>query len=103
MAIIPREPPNFAIQLRTPYGEFVMARHDAHQPASILRSGVPHIVEEIETLLEIVGGLPPKAFVLDVGANIGLISIPVARELGKSGGTVLAFEPQRIIYYMLAA
>src|SRR5262249_50815161 len=98
-----KELPSFSIQLRTPYGEFVMARHAPHQPASILRTGVPHIVEEIDTLIEIVDGLPPGALVLDVGANIGLISIPIARELAKSGGSVLAFEPQRIIYYMLAA
>jgi len=40
--------------------------------------------------------------VLDVGANIGVNTIPLARHAGARG-KVIAFEPQRIIHQMLCA
>jgi FkbM family methyltransferase len=39
--------------------------------------------------------------VLDIGANLGAYTIPVANELQQVSGTVVAFEPQRIVYYQL--
>lgn len=39
---------------------------------------------------------------LDVGANIGTLTIPLARAVGPTG-IVFAFEPQRITYQMLCA
>jgi FkbM family methyltransferase len=39
--------------------------------------------------------------VLDIGANLGAYSIPLAQKLAPSGGVVYAYEPQRIIYYQL--
>jgi FkbM family methyltransferase len=39
--------------------------------------------------------------VLDIGANLGSFSVPVGRDLQKSGGKIVAFEPQRIVYYQL--
>ncbi|HXG11260.1 MAG TPA: FkbM family methyltransferase [Gemmataceae bacterium] len=44
----------------------------------------------------------PGHVVLDVGANIGAHTIPLAQLTGPRGG-VLAFEPQRIPYYTLCA
>lgn len=38
---------------------------------------------------------------LDIGANLGAYSIPLAKNLQGSGGSVIAFEPQRIVYYQL--
>jgi FkbM family methyltransferase len=40
-------------------------------------------------------------FILDIGANLGAFSVPVAKEIQGMGGTVFGFEPQRIIYYQL--
>jgi len=38
--------------------------------------------------------------ILDIGANIGTFSIPIAKNLvGK--GSVISFEPQRIVFYQL--
>jgi FkbM family methyltransferase len=37
--------------------------------------------------------LPPFCTVLDVGANVGLTSLPLARFAGERGGHVPAFEP----------
>lgn len=42
-----------------------------------------------------------EPLVLDIGANLGGYAIPVGKMLQQKGGTLLAFEPQRIIYYQL--
>lgn len=41
--------------------------------------------------------------VLDIGANLGAYSIPIAKDIQNTNGQVIAFEPQRIIYYQLCA
>jgi FkbM family methyltransferase len=44
----------------------------------------------------------PGAVVLDIGANIGAITIPLARFVGPSG-SIVAIEPERLNYYALCA
>jgi FkbM family methyltransferase len=44
---------------------------------------------------------PWAPVVLDVGANMGTFSIPIAKYVGKLSGVVHSFEPQRIVYYQL--
>jgi FkbM family methyltransferase len=46
--------------------------------------------------------VPKGGIVLDVGANIGAHTIPMARMVGEAG-RVVAIEPQRIIHQMLCA
>lgn len=46
--------------------------------------------------------LPPGSVALDVGANIGSITIPMMKAVGPTG-RVFAFEPQSQIYRLLAA
>lgn len=41
--------------------------------------------------------------VLDIGANLGAYSIPIAKKIDSVGGKVVGFEPQRIVYYQLCA
>lgn len=41
--------------------------------------------------------------VLDIGANLGAYSIPIAKDIQERNGRVIAFEPQRIIFYQLCA
>ncbi|MBF0266925.1 MAG: FkbM family methyltransferase [Gammaproteobacteria bacterium] len=43
----------------------------------------------------------PAPFIMDIGANLGAYSIPIAKEIQAQGGIVYAYEPQRIIYYQL--
>lgn len=40
-------------------------------------------------------------FVLDVGANLGAYSVPMAKQIAAAGGTIHCFEPQRVVYYQL--
>lgn len=40
---------------------------------------------------------------IDIGANLGSYSIPIAKNIQEKNGQVIAFEPQRIIYYQLCA
>jgi len=46
--------------------------------------------------------IPRGGVALDVGANIGAHTVPMARMVGDSG-MVVAFEPQRILHQMLCA
>lgn len=55
--------------------------------------------QEIETLAPYI---PEGGVVLDVGANIGTHALAFAQKVGPAGH-VLAFEPQRLIHYMLCA
>jgi FkbM family methyltransferase len=39
--------------------------------------------------------------VVDIGANLGSYSIPIAKDIQNIGGSVIGFEPLRIVYYQL--
>lgn len=93
---------NFTV-IESVYGRFVVNRHCAFQAEALIKTGKPHIYDEIEILLAIVDTLPDPAFVVDAGANIGLVSIPIAARLLPRGGAVLAFEVQRMVHYALCA
>lgn len=43
----------------------------------------------------------PQPLVLDIGANIGAYCVPLAKEIGLRGGSIIAYEPQRIVFYQL--
>ncbi len=51
----------------------------------------PYVIEALEKHLS------PGDTVLDIGAHIGSLTVPIARLIGPTG-TVFAFEPQRKIY-----
>lgn len=42
-----------------------------------------------------------KPVILDIGANLGGFAVPAAKMIAPSGGTIVSFEPQRIVYYQL--
>ena len=39
--------------------------------------------------------------IVDIGANLGAYSIPLAKSIQFKGGIVYGYEPQRIVYYQL--
>ena len=92
----------FSIELKSEYGTFIMNRRDQYQPNHIVATCKPHIYQEIDYIINVVNTLGDNCVFLDIGGNIGLISIPVARFLQSKRGKVYTFEPQRIMYYMLA-
>jgi FkbM family methyltransferase len=57
----------------------------------------PHLVQITRAFTD---GID-QPLVLDIGANLGGYSIPVAKALAAAGGTVHAFEAQRIVHYQL--
>ena len=54
---------------------------------------------EVAVLLQL---CKPGDIVVDAGANIGALTLPIARKVGN-GGRVHAFEPQRIVFQSLCA
>jgi FkbM family methyltransferase len=42
-----------------------------------------------------------KPLVIDIGANLGAYTVPIAKSLQQIGGDVISIEAQRIIYYQL--
>ena len=93
---------NFTV-IESIYGRFVVNRHCDFQAEALIKTGRPHIQSELDIQLTIADTLPEGAFVVDVGANIGLVAIPLAQRLKPRRGTVLAFEVQRMIHYALCA
>ena len=57
----------------------------------------PHLVQVTRTFT---AGIQ-RPLVLDVGANLGGYCVPVGKALQQAGGTVHAFEAQRIVFYQL--
>ena len=91
---------NFTV-IESDYGRFVVNRHSAYQADFLIKTGRPHLEKELQTILAIVGTLPAGAIIVDAGANIGLIAIPLAHALAAKGGRVFAFEAQRMMFYAL--
>lgn len=60
-----------------------------------------HIIGITEIICTAKGLVNP--FVIDIGANIGAYSIPIAKSIESINGKVMCFEPLRITYYQLCA
>jgi FkbM family methyltransferase len=84
--------------LDTKHGKFCVTSAD-RMISRCLRELGESQETETELLCSLVG---PGGIVLDVGANVGIHSVPLARKVGNSG-LVFAFEPQRINYLNLCA
>ena len=67
----------------------------------VLRNGTWGKLQHVLTQILVKGYDAPV--VLDIGANFGLYTVPVASMVAGLGGKVLAFEPQRIIFQQLCA
>lgn len=83
---------------QTRYGTFLYNRNDAYIGRSLEIYGE---VNELE--IELLRMLcPAGGTILDIGANIGSHTVPLAQHVGPSG-TVYAFEPQRVVFQLLCA
>lgn len=89
---------NFNQLTQTRYGLMLYNRHDLYIGRSLEAYG-EWCEFEVDIFKQIVR---PGDMVLDVGANIGSHTLPLARFVGPSGH-VIAIEPQRIVYQTLVA
>jgi FkbM family methyltransferase len=80
------------------YGPMLVNRHDAYVGRSFLAYG-EFSEHEVAFLRQYV---PEGGVVLDIGANIGALTIPLAQHVGATG-RVIAFEPQRFVHQVLTA
>jgi FkbM family methyltransferase len=80
------------------HGTFVFNVHDVYIGRSLDLYG-EWSEGEISFFRQVIG---PGTVIVEVGANIGSHTVPLAQMAGP-GGWVLAFEPQRILYQTLCA
>lgn len=80
------------------YGQILCNEFDAYIGKSLIRYG--EFSESEVELFRLL--LQPGMVVLDIGANIGCHTIPIAEMVGEEG-RVYAFEPQRIVFQTLCA
>jgi len=95
-------PVNNFTTIESVYGTFIVNRHCAFQAEALIKTGQPHIQEELSKVLAVVSSLPNDCVVLDAGANIGLLAIPIAQVVAAKNGQVHAYEAQRMMSYALA-
>jgi FkbM family methyltransferase len=88
----------FNVLTPTRYGTMLTSQNDVYVGGSLLRYGEFSELE-IEFLRPY---LQPGAVVLDIGANIGALTLPFATLVGPKGA-VIAFEPQRLCFQTLCA
>lgn len=82
----------------TKYGKMVFNKNDTYVGRSYDLYG-EYSDDEVRFLKSV---LRPSMIVVDVGANVGGLTVPMAQAVGREG-IVLAFEPQRAPYYALCA
>ena len=91
---------NFTV-LESIHGRIIVNRHCTFQAEALAKTGATHIESELKNLLTVADTLPDDAVIVDGGANIGLVTVPLA-QMGRSRKwTIHAFEPQRMIYNAL--
>ncbi len=90
----------YAVVTRTRQGVFINNAYDQGVGWQLRTHGAFDEVQ-MGLLTVLAGAVPRDATVLDIGANIGVVSVVLARAAGPAA-RVLAFEPQRHLFNMLA-
>lgn len=86
------------VMVRTPYGYLFAPKSDSQLLALLAESG--HVGVEPGTCRLLLRLIEPGMTVVDAGANVGILTLPIARAVGKTG-RVLAFEPTPSICSLL--
>lgn len=85
-------------------GTFIINKNDVGVGWQLSEYGYydPRELNAVRSMMQILRSYRKRDLIaLDIGANVGVHSVLLADLVGANG-KVLAFEPQRIIYYMLA-
>lgn len=88
----------FNAQVSTRYGPMLVHRLDQYVGQSLDRYG-EFSPDETDFLCALVG---PGSIVVDGGANLGALTVPLAQRVGRFG-QVWAIEPQRLTFQALCA
>lgn len=83
----------------TRYGPMLVNRNDTFMGQALIQYG-EYSRKELEIILRLME-FPGTA--IEVGANMGVFTVPMAQMLAKQDRALLAFEPQTIIYQQLCA
>jgi FkbM family methyltransferase len=89
-------PNNMNVVQNCRHGKMLFSDHDAYVGRSLSLYGE---YSETETKL-LVHAVKEGGIVVEAGANIGSLTVPLAQKVGRAG-MVYAFEPQRTTYYAL--
>lgn len=98
--ITPRVENGYTSLANTLQGFFLFNHHDLGVGWQLVNLSA-YDAEQMNILAHMVQAAPPDPVILDVGANIGVTAVVFARKAG-AGGRVHAFEPQRVMFHMLA-
>lgn len=87
--------PEFFIQLKNKSELFIDIRSNTHS--------IPFWtgMRDNEVINLIIKNLTPNSVVLDIGANIGYYTIPIAKKISALNGSVHAFEPVKENFFSL--
>jgi FkbM family methyltransferase len=96
MSIKAAEPYELA---ETRHGLMLVNRNDVYMGQALLLYGE---CCEIESQL-LLALIRQPGHIVEVGANMGVHTVPMAAELAKQGRTLYAFEPQPVIFQQLCA
>jgi FkbM family methyltransferase len=83
------------------HGPIILNRHDTYQIPVVMRTGNFHMEHELNVMLSVVDTLPKNCVFVDAGANLGMVTMPVAKHIAGRNGVVFSFEPQRTLYNAL--
>lgn len=93
-----QQPAPFNVLCDARCGKLLCNRHDMYVGASIIRyGGFSDFEAELFQRIVPVGGV-----VIEAGANIGALTVPIAQHVGWEG-RVYAYEPQRLAFQLLCA
>jgi len=92
---------NNFVKIDSEYGPFIVNRHCSYQAEHLIKTGRTHIEPELNKILAIAQFLPEECIVVDAGANIGMVALPLAHAIAPKNGVIHAFETQRMMAYAL--
>jgi FkbM family methyltransferase len=86
--------------IRANNGDFLAFYEKQGISAVLTQHGVwdPLTIAIAQTLVDVTDVTPT---ILDIGANLGTFTVPLAKHIAPRGGKIYSFEPQRIVFYQL--